>query len=513
MVHQACKKDTKMAFSPNYGTSQSGAASAPPRGAVMGSGGFGMNQVQKQSQQLVLTPQLQQAIKILQYSNAELEIFVGDELNRNPLLERPQESTTTATVSDADRPFQASSSASQQALGDGSMWQRANRKSAFSDSDDDWLSQLSQPKLSLRDHLSDQIQEIIVHPHQCVIAMYLLDTVDDAGYIHGSWTEIAGTLGVDNDAVEQVLHLLQECEPAGVFARDLAECLSLQLQEKEELTAPFATMLQHLDLVAEGKLQPLAKLCAVPLEQMKQMVQRLRRLNPKPGLAFGGDPGLSFGPDVVIRAVTNGQAGNQFSVELNPDTLPNVLVNINYYQQVKDRARNKDDMRYLEECLQSANWLTKAMHQRAITIMKVVSEIVRQQEAFLQHGLAYLKPMTLKDIAQAVEVHESTVSRVTANKTALTPRGVISLKLFFSSKLGGEEAGGWIHSAGAIKDQIRKLVAAEGQTGKILSDDALAAELAKTGVTIARRTVAKYREALGIPDSALRKRAKKQVGG
>jgi len=502
-----------MALSPNYSTYQGNAGSAPARGAIVGSGGFGMNQVQKQSQQLVLTPQLQQAIKILQYSNAELEIFVGDELNRNPLLERPQESASPSPHSDADRPIQALSSAGQQALGDGSMWQRANRKSAFSDSDEDWLSQLSQPKLSLYDHLSAQIQEIIVHPHQCVIAMHLLDGVDDAGYVHASLAEIASTLGVELDAVEQVLHLLQECEPAGVFARDLAECLSLQLQAKGGLTADFAKMLNHLDLVAEGKLQPLAKLCDVSLDSLKQMVQRLRRLNPKPGLAYGGDPGLSFGPDVLIRATPNGQAGNHYSVELNPDTLPNVLVNINYYQQVKDSARNKEDIRYLEECLQSANWLTRAMHQRAITIMKVVSEIVRQQEAFLQHGLAYLKPMTLKDIALAIDVHESTVSRVTANKTAMTPRGIMSLKLFFSSKLGGEEAGGWIHSAGAIKDQIRKLVAAEGQGGKILSDDTLAAELAKTGVTIARRTVAKYRESMGIPDSALRKRAKKQACG
>jgi RNA polymerase sigma-54 factor len=461
----------------------------------------GLVQGQRQSQNLALTPQLQQAIKILQYNNAELATFVGDALDRNPLLDQASD-----VGGDAPNPAGAAkNTAGYQALGEGGGWQKSSRKSAFGDEDEDWISQLTETKHSLYDHLSAQIQEMIVYPKQCVIALHLLDSLDEAGYVRTPLGQIAQTLGTTYEAVEQVLHLLQECEPAGVFARDLAECLGLQLQAAGEMTPAFAALLGQLDLVAAGKITALAKGCDLKLDAVKLMLTRLRKLNPKPGLAYGGERNNGQGPDVLIRA--NVGESSQFSVELNPDTLPKVLVNVTYYQQVKDQARNKEDCRYLEECLQSANWLTKTMHQRAVTIIKVVGEIVRRQEAFLQHGLAYLKPMTLKDVAEAVGVHESTVSRVTANKTALTPRGVMSLKLFFSARVGDEEDGGWSHSSGAIKDQIRQLVAAEGQTGKVLSDDALAIALGKTGVAVARRTVAKYREALGIADSALRKRA------
>jgi RNA polymerase sigma-54 factor len=338
-------------------------------------------------------------------------------------------------------------------------------------------------------------------PGDRIIALHLLDMLDQTGYLSGNLATLEDQLNCSSERIEATVTLLQGLEPTGVFARSLCECLGLQLAEKDRLDPAMQALLDNLDLLAKKEFAALQKICGVDREDLVEMITEIRELNPKPALDFEVEPAEPLIPDVLMRALPNGK----WFIELNPETLPRVLVNQSYYSEVSGQTRSKGDREYLSEHLQQASWLVKALHQRATTVLKVSREILRQQDAFFRKGIQHLRPLTLKDIAQTVEMHESTISRVTSNKYIATPRGIYELKYFFTAAIAG--TAGNVHSAEAVRDRIRRLIDAES-TRKILSDDTIVEILRGEGVDIARRTIAKYRESMRIPSSVQRRRDK-----
>lgn len=482
----------------------------------------------RQSQSLVMTPQLQQAIKLLQLSNLELSVFVEQELEQNPLLER-DDSQAGSTVNDEpaapdltavpDAPLvdnlpgqseeapldldydNTFTNGGVDESGDGlADWGNRGGRHDFGD-DDSFEDNLTR-EISLRDHLQSQLNLDIDSPADRLIARHLIEMLDEAGYLSGDLALLAEALGCDLTRIEAVLERLQRFDPPGLFARSLAECLALQLRDRNRLDPAMQALLDHLDLLARRDLAQLMRICGVDSEDLTQMIIEIKALNPKPALAFDHHVAPPVTPDVLMRA----QAGGGWLVELNNDTLPRVLVNTRYYAKVSSASRSKDDKSYLTERFQSANWLVKSLHQRATTILKVASEIVRQQELFFQKGIQYLRPLVLKDIALEIAMHESTVSRVTSNKFIATPRGIFELKYFFTQAIAGSD-GGESHSAESVRHRIKTLIDQE-PANDILSDDKIVDLLKSEGVDIARRTVAKYREALHIPSSVQRRRDK-----
>ncbi len=335
-----------------------------------------------------------------------------------------------------------------------------------------------------------------------MIGQYLIDLVDEAGYLRGDIATVADKLGAPEAEVEAVLATLQEFDPPGVCARDLAECLTVQLKERDRFDPAMAALIANLDLLAKRDLAGLKRACGVDEDDLVEMVAEIRNLNPKPGLAFGQGIVQPIVPDVFVRAAPDGT----WAVELNADTLPRVLVNQSYYARVSKTAKSEKERAFLTECLQTANWLTRSLDQRAKTILKVAIEIVRQQDAFLVYGVQHLRPLNLRMVADAIKMHESTVSRVTSNKYMATPRGIFELKYFFSSAIAATGTGE-AHSAEAVRHRIKELIEAESSEA-VLSDDTIVQRLKDAGVDIARRTVAKYREAMHIPSSVQRRREK-----
>jgi len=335
-----------------------------------------------------------------------------------------------------------------------------------------------------------------------MIGQYLIDLVDDSGYLSGDLTAAAEKLGTGVAEVETVLAVLQTFDPPGICARDLAECLAIQLKENDRYDPAMQALISRLDLLAKRDFSALKKICGVGDEDLADMIAEVRRLNPKPGHAFGSALVQPIVPDVFVRPAPDGA----WIVELNSDTLPKVLINQSYYSEVSATARRDTDKSYLTECLQSATWLVRALDQRARTILKVANEIVRQQDAFFAHGVEYLRPLNLKTVAEAISMHESTVSRVTANKYMATSRGIFELKYFFTSAIAAAH-GGEAHSAESVRHRIKQLIDAE-PAADVLSDDTIVEKLREAGVDIARRTVAKYREAMRIPSSVQRRREK-----
>jgi RNA polymerase sigma-54 factor len=469
----------------------------------------------RQGQALVMTPQLQQAIKLLQLSNVELTTYVEGEVEQNPLLER-DESTPDTPEPVAEAPAAADDATPEGASheetaetyndiagsdGDGSAdyagdWQT---RSAGARGDDlPGIEQTLAGTVTLREHLLAQLAEEIKDPVDRVIGAYLVDQLDEAGYVTVPLGSVAETMGCEVAQVEAVLQQLQRFEPTGIFARDLAECLALQLKERDRYDPAMQALVENLSLLACRDIPALLRLCRVDAADLAEMAAEIRALDPKPGLQFDGAIAQAVVPDVFVRA-----QGANWIVELNSDSLPRVLINTRYYAEVSASARNKAAKDYLAEKYQTANWLVKALHQRATTILKVSREIIRQQDAFLRHGVQYLKPLVLRDIAQAIGMHESTVSRVTTNKYMLTPRGIYELKYFFTSAIAAS-SGGDALSAESVRFRIKALIDAEA--GEVLSDDKIVDILMKDGVDIARRTVAKYREAMNIPSSVQRRR-------
>ncbi|MFP5468824.1 MAG: RNA polymerase factor sigma-54, partial [Alphaproteobacteria bacterium] len=357
-------------------------------------------------------------------------------------------------------------------------------------------------QVNLRDHLLGQLQLSIRDPRERVLGAQIIDMLDEAGYLVETLERIAARQGAALADVEAVLKILQGFDPTGVCARNLAECLALQLRERNRLDPAMQMLLENLPLLARNDRAGLMKICGVDAEDLTDMIAEIKALDPKPGLTFGGEPAQPVVPDVFVRRGADGA----WMVELNNATLPKVLINSQYCARVVKQKISSQDKAYISECLSNANWLVKSLEQRARTILKVSAELVRQQEGFFEHGVSHLKPLNLRTIADAIEMHESTVSRVTANKYIATHRGIYDMKYFFTASIASSE-GGDAHSAAAVRHKIKALIDAE-LPGKILSDDRLVVLLRESGMDIARRTVAKYREALRIPSSVERRRVK-----
>ena len=355
---------------------------------------------------------------------------------------------------------------------------------------------------TLADWLREQLVLAIADAPRRMIGQYLIDLVDEAGYLSADVAASAEKLGTSSKEIEAVLGVLQTFDPPGICARDLAECLTLQLKERDRFDPAMQALIARLDLLAKRDFAALKKICGVGDEDLADMIGEIRRLNPKPGLAFGSALVQPIVPDVFVRPAPDGG----WIVELNSDTLPKVLVNQSYYAEVSATARRDTEKSYLSECLQSATWLVRALDQRARTILKVANEIVRQQDGFFARGVEHLRPLNLKTVAEAIGMHESTVSRVTANKYMATSRGIFELKYFFTSAIAAAH-GGEAHSAEAVRHRIKQLIDAES-AAEVLSDDTIVEKLREAGIEIARRTVAKYREAMRIPSSVQRRREK-----
>jgi len=483
----------------------------------------------RQSQSLVMTPQLRQAIKLLQSSNMEVTAFVEEELERNPLLERDERSEPRTAADErapeappdfADAHAAATSGEmpaegaapldaewdnvydGEAPLGAGGLGAGIGSGGRSDFEDLDGLAEVADAKPSLREHLGEQIRLTFRDARERLVAAQMLAMLDPAGRLPVADAAIAAAMGCEEAMVAGVRARLQRLDPTGMFAQNLRDCLAVQLAERNRLDPCMEALLDNLDLLARRDLRGLMRACGVDSEDLAGMIGELKRLDPKPGANWDAAPPPVVVPDVLMRRLE----GGEWAVELNPETLPRVLVNRGFHARAVVGTRSKDDRAFLAERLQSATWLVKSLEQRASTILKVAAEIVRRQDGFFRHGVAHLRPLILRDVADEVSLHESTVSRVTANKHIATPRGIFELKYFFTTAIAAT-SGGESHSAEAIRFRIREMVAAE-HPDDILSDDAIVDRLRKEGVDIARRTVAKYREALRIPSSVQRKREK-----
>ncbi len=477
----------------------------------------------RQGQALVMTPQLQQAIKLLQLSNIELQEFVEGELERNPLLEREEgsaEAPKAADSGDAQALEFESGMAPAEAALDVSVadmapdlsanelaeagaapltdWSKASSGKSFDDLPG--IEETLANDLTLAEHLDAQLAEAGLDAVDRMIGGVLIDAADDWGYMRADLLEIAGRIGAPLPRVQRVLQVMQGFEPVGVMARDIAECLSLQLKDRDRFDPAMEKLVGNLDLLAKGHFERLQHICEVDREDLMEMVAEVRALTPKPGAGFGGGVVQSVAPDVYVKQAPDGT----WLVELNTDTMPRVLMNQRYYATVSKTAKREEDKAFVQECAANASWLVKSLDQRAKTILKVAREIVRQQDGFFDKGVAHLRPLNLKTVAAAIEMHESTVSRVTSNKYVSCARGVFELKYFFTASINSSD-GGESHSAEAVRFEIKGLIDREGGD-EILSDDRIVEILREKGIEIARRTVAKYRESLRIPSSVERKR-------
>lgn len=515
----------------------------------------------RQSQSLVMTPQLMQAIKLLQLSNLDLTTFVEEELERNPLLERandeaPAEAPAeTGQFSDHDGDDSGNQGADDGFGGSGNAFEPGQEEwmskdlgtraeieqtldtgldNVFSEEpaeaaarnaqdvapttytewgggasgDEDYnLEAFVAAEMTLGDHLAEQLSVAFAGPAQRMIGQYLIDLVDEAGYLPPDLGQAAERLGATQADVDGVLAVLQKFDPPGVCARNLSECLAIQLRELDRYDPAMQALVEHLDLLARRDIAALRKLCGVDDEDIADMIGEIRRLNPKPGMKFGSARLQTMVPDVYVRPGPDGG----WHVELNSDTLPRVLVNQTYYSQLSKKIGKDGDKSYFTDALQNATWLVRALDQRARTILKVATEIVRQQDGFFTHGVAHLRPLNLKAVADAIQMHESTVSRVTANKYMATNRGTFELKYFFTASIASAD-GGEAHSAEAVRHHIKQLIDSEAPSA-ILSDDTIVERLRASGIDIARRTVAKYREAMRIPSSVQRRRDKQSALG
>jgi len=505
----------------------------------------------RQSQSLVMTPQLMQSIQLLQMTHFELNQFIAQEVEKNPLLDFAPSDGEFGGTRDDDGPFSGSDEpagsdpAEPRGSDLASDWYESehtgtadrlssqldtNFDSGFSDEGmaprpdapelmSQWksmpgsqggesadLDDFVAGQTTLRDHLNQQVPFTLATAADHLTAQLLIDQLDEAGYLQADLREVALRLGRSVTDVETVLEALQTLDPPGVFARSLSECLAIQLRQRDRLDPAMAALVDHLELLARRDFLSLKRICGVDEEDLLDMLTEIRKLNPKPGSSFETAVSEAIVPDVVVRTAANGS----WLVELNPDTLPRVLVNQSYYAEVaKHKHRPGEDQAFMSECLQTANWLTRSLDQRAKTIMKVATEIVRQQDAFLVHGVDQLRPLNLKTVAEAIKMHESTVSRVTSNKYMLTPRGLFELKYFFTVSIGSA-GGGDTHSAEAVRHRIRALINQETPEA-VLSDDDIVDLLKRAGIDLARRTVAKYREAMNIPSSVQRRREKRAL--
>ncbi|MBF9151277.1 RNA polymerase factor sigma-54 [Novosphingobium jiangmenense] len=484
----------------------------------------------RQTQSLVMTPQLQQAIKLLALSNLEVETFIGEALEANPLLEigeaapaeplevAPEELRRTHLESspvdqlvsegrvEEDQPLDIDVSAldRDRDTGDGGSFELSSSRDFAAGGERPDIDERGRFEETLAEHLHAQIGTTTSDPQLLFVARWLIDQLDEAGYLGIALSEVAESLGLSAVVIERALGLVQSLDPTGVGARNLAECIALQAREADRYDPCMARLIDNLDLVARGEVARLKRLCQVDDEDFADMLAELRSYDPRPGLRFGGGAAEAVVPDILVRAAKGG-----WDIALNQATLPRLIVNRSYYVEMRGACVSKDAKAWLGEKLADANWLLKALDQRQKTILKVASELVKQQDGFFRNGVAHLRPLTLKTVAEAISMHESTVSRVTSNKYLHCERGTFELKYFFTSGVGSSDGEG--ASAEAVKAAIRQLIDAEDPKA-ILSDDALVDLLKAKGFDLARRTVAKYREAIGLGSSVQRRRQKALAG-
>lgn len=449
----------------------------------------------RQSQALVMTPQLQQAIKLLTLSNVEVEQFIAEAVERNPLLETGGDMTGEGERSPVPREIGGNPAGGR---GGGSAQQ------SFSGDGGSALDRLVAPAIGLQGHLGGQARATL-DGEPLRLALALIDEIEDSGYLATPLEEIATRHGAEVTAVEQALAAVQRFDPTGVGARSLAECMTLQAREADRYDPAMARLIDNLDMLAKGALPRLCRICGVDADDMREMVVELRGYDPRPGMAFSGGDAPAIVPDILVR-----ERGAGWAIEINSTTLPRLLVNRAYYTELSGNGCDRNTKSWLADCLADANWLVRALDQRQRTIIRVATEIVRHQQGFFRHGVSRLRPLTLRQIADAVDMHESTISRVTSNKYLQCPRGMFELKYFFTSAIAST-GDGEAASASAVKAAIRTLIDNE-PAEQILSDDRLVDLLNEKGFDIARRTVAKYREALGIGSSVQRRRQKVIAG-
>jgi RNA polymerase sigma-54 factor len=499
----------------------------------------------RQSQSLVMTPQLQQAIKLLALSSIEIEAYIAGEVERNPVLEALSSDGANDSASErsgdsdlGDLPELASSQsgerssddilnggdmAASEALdvdftaetfhhdgasdngltgggADGMLGLSGGGAASGLGGEATDFDSFAAPDISLRDHLLGQAGSSL-SGRTLFLVQQLIEHIENTGYLGIDLLDLARRLGIALAEMEAALSALQRFDPVGVGARDLAECLALQAKEADRYDPCMAKLIANLDLVARGAFDQLKRMCRVDDEDLRDMIVELRGYDPKPGCRFGHESSIAVTPDIFLSA-----KGEGWAIELNSANLPRLLVNRSYVAELSGPKSDKATKAWISDCLADANWLIKAMDQRQRTIMKVTTEIVKQQDGFFRKGTQHLRPLTLRQIAEAIEMHESTVSRVTSNKYLSCARGLFDLKYFFSSGVGSADGDGI--SAEAVKSHIKALIDGE-DAAKILSDDTLVDLLTAKGFDIARRTVAKYREAMGIGSSVQRRRQKK----
>lgn len=478
---------------------------------------------QTQGQHLTMTPQLQQSLKILQLSGVELESYLQQELESNPLLDDAPAEFSDAPDDQAEETPESNEPKNPYDLEQDVVWQdrleeapqrelygstvphEITSHGAVQDAHAyDWLmEQVTENKPSLRKHLMEQIVVELHDETEQRIALHLVDGLESSGYYTKDCGEVAKKLGCSEALLQTVLQKLKTLEPAGVFARNLQECLTLQLQDRGEWNKEMQAIVEHLELLAEGNIAGLQKRSGCSEAEVLALCKKIRMLNPKPGESYITENTAFARADVVLHQFEDGG----WRVELNDEALPKVLVNNRYYMEIKKKTGDAEEKKFLTERYQSANWLVRALNQRAETILKVATEIVKQQQAFFEKGIYYLRPITFQEIAKALDIHESTVGRAVNHKYMLTSRGVFELRYFFSSTIHNA-VGSADYSSKTIQHMIRELVEQEAFK-KPLSDDKIANLLQAKGIEVARRTVTKYREGMNIPSSVERKRLKR----
>ena len=471
----------------------------------------------KQSQSLVMTPQLQQAIKLLQLNNLELTNLVNKELEENPFLENEsveldnQNDQDTEKTDELDESFENGESIADEPCNDDfeNRWDNDanfefNSKHSSTDSVDvgSVIEQTLSNKVSLKSILTNQADLEFNDDEEKKIAELLIDYVDENGWITENLEDIEEFSGFKLKQIEKVLERMQSFEPNGVFARNLKECLKIQLVNENNMDSNKEIIIENIDLLGSGNIKGLQKLTGLKEEKLKDEIRHIRALNPKPGCKYSTDNDNIFHPDVIVT-----KNNSDWAVELNHGTLPKININEDYVKEIERLQCGESDKKFINESLNSARWLLKAIQQRNVTTLKISSEIVNQQKEFFEKGKKYLKPMVLKDVAKKINMHESTVSRVTSDKLMLTPRGVFEMKLFFSASISSTKEGE-THSAESVRESLKKLISSE-PVNNPLSDEMLVEKLQDEGIDLARRTVAKYRELLNIPASSVRKKIMK----
>ena len=462
----------------------------------------------KLTQQPIMTPQLQQAIKLLQLSRMEMMDLVRQEQEENPILDEVvAPSVETEPLETTYETMSTPPSEAKETRGDDEMppldWRTgrfsSDTKKVEDEEDRPTFENFLTKKATLYDHLLWQIRLSNFDEEECMMATVIIGNLNEDGLLQGSLEEIAAQAGLDLPRMEKVIQKIQSLDPPGVAARDLKECLLLQARQiyPGDLLVPRIIQ-DHLDHLGKKNYQVIAKELGIPFEEVIKATRLICELDPKPGRGYSDETIPYIIPDVYIYKI-----GEEYVVVLNEDGMPKLRINPFYRDMLRERTQSTGEAKeYINEKIRSALWLIKSIHQRQRTIYRVTKSIVRFQREFLDQGVAYLRPMVLKDVAVDVEMHESTISRVTSNKYVHTPQGIFELKYFFNSSIN--TARGENIASESVKEKIREILSKE-DLQKPYSDQELVEILKKQGILIARRTVTKYREILGVLPSTRRK--------